>query len=373
MCRPTRLDSRSFGPVQPRRLRAQIFVRLAFTVNPFQIFCLANSAAAGSPPPNIADAFVEFDTLRDTRRGAWPRFARTPAYTRARTLRKRTHTQPDHRSPVARALPSCGSRTTRRHAPRSDVPTSYFSLCSTLFAKAATLAGNLPTQLARERRNRCGVREELVAVRTALVNCVRGWTRTLLLKFPSGVTTTLTKRIRDAATKHPPGLPEYIERVLASIDAIQEQIRKADKGLEQLPAEDPVCQRLMSVPGVGVGTSMRFVAAIDDVARFPSAHAVQSYLGLTPGEHSSSDRRQRTGITKAGPAPVRRTLTQAAWALRRSHPKDPISLWATDIELRRGKFIATIAVARKLAGVLYALWRDNSRYTPNYVARNRRA
>jgi transposase len=118
---------------------------------------------------------------------------------------------------------------------------------------------------------------------------------------------------------------------------------------------------------------MRFVAAVDDVARFPSAHAVQSYLGLTPGEHSSSDRRQRTGITKAGPAAVRRTLTQAAWSLRRSHPKDPISLWAADIELRRGKFIATIAVARKLAGVLYALWRDNSRYTPTYVARNRQA
>jgi len=202
---------------------------------------------------------------------------------------------------------------------------------------------------------------------------LRGWTRGLLLKFPSGVTATLTKRIRDAATKHPQGLPEYIERVLASIDAIQEQIVKADKELLQLAAEDPVCQRLMSVPGVGTVTSMRFVAAIDDVARFPSAHAVQSYLGLTPGEHSSSDRRQRTGITKAGPAPVRRTLTQAAWALRRSHPKDPISLWAADIELRRGKFVATIAVARKLAGVLYALWRDNSRYTPNYVARNNQA
>jgi transposase len=232
---------------------------------------------------------------------------------------------------------------------------------------------HLPTQLARERRNRCGVREELVAVRTALINCVRGWTRSLLLKFPSGATATFTKRIRDAAIKHPQGLPDYIERVLASIDAIQEQILKADKELEQLAAEDPVCQRLMSVPGVGIVTSMRFVAAVDDVARFPSAHAVQSYLGLTPGEHSSSDRRQRTGITKAGPAPVRRTLTQAAWSLRRSHPKDPISLWAADIELRRGKFIATIAVARKLAGVLYALWRDNSRYTPNYVARNRQA
>ena len=115
--------------------------------------------------------------------------------------------------------------------------------------------------------------------------------------------------------------------------------------LEQLAARAPVCQRLMSVPGVGAVTSMSFLAAIDDIARFQNAHAVQNHLGLTPGEHSSSDRRQRTGITKACPAALRRTLTQAACSLRRSHPKDPISLWAADIELRRGRFVATIAVA----------------------------
>lgn len=124
----------------------------------------------------------------------------------------------------------------------------------------------------------------------------------------------------------------------------------------------------MSVPGVGPVTSMRFVAAIDDVSRFPTAHAVESYLGLTPGEHSSSERRQRTGIAKAGPAAVRAALVQAAWNLRRTRPLDPISVWATAIGQRRGKFIATVAVARKLAGVLFALWRDGSRYAPNHSA-----
>jgi transposase len=122
----------------------------------------------------------------------------------------------------------------------------------------------------------------------------------------------------------------------------------------------------MSVPGIGPVTSMRFVAAIDDVSRFPSAHAVESYLGLTPGEHSSSERKQRTGITKAGSAAVRGALVQAAWNLRRTRPLDPISVWATAIEQRRGKFIATVAVARKLAGVLFALWRDGSRYAPRH-------
>jgi transposase len=171
--------------------------------------------------------------------------------------------------------------------------------------------------------------------------------------------------------QHCDGLPEYVERSLKVIDSLNEQLVLADKELEELAAEDPICQRLMSVPGVGPVSSLRFIAAIDDVSRFRSAHAVQGFLGPTPGENSSSERRQRTGITKAGPPAVRRALTQAAWNLRRYRPLDPISVWAAQIEHRRGKFIATMAVVRKLAGVLYALWRDGSVYEPNHVKQQR--
>ena len=172
-----------------------------------------------------------------------------------------------------------------------------------------------------------------------------------------------------AALNSPQGLPEYIERALKIIESVSEQLAIADRELEQLAEQDPVCQRLMSVPGVGPVTSMRFVSAIDDVSRFANAHAVQGYRGLTPGENSSSQRQQRTGITKAGPAPVRRALVQVSWNLRRLRPLDPISQWATEIEKRRGKFVATVAVARKLTGILYALWRDGSRYEPQYEQR----
>jgi transposase len=223
---------------------------------------------------------------------------------------------------------------------------------------------HVPTQLARQRRSMCGLREELVSSRTALINAVRGWTRTQLLKVRSGDCSTFCQRVRDVAMQRADGVPSYVERLLTVISSLNEQIAAADDELEELTAQDPLCQRLMSVPGVGPVTSLRFIAAVDDIARFPTAHAVQAYLGLTPGENSSSERKQRTGITKAGPAAVRRTLTQAAWNLRRSRPQDPISLWAAQIELRRGKFVATVAVARKLAGVLYALWRDGSTYEP---------
>lgn len=225
---------------------------------------------------------------------------------------------------------------------------------------------HVPSNLARQRRSMCGVREQLINARTGLVNCVKGWARTQALKFRSGGLSTLPTRMRDAVLKHSNGLPEYIDRLLIAIEALNTQITLADKELSQLVEQDPLCQRLMSIPGVGPVTAMRFVAAIDDLSRFRSAHAVQAYLGLTPGERSSSQRQQRTGITKAGPAALRWTLVQAAWSVRRHRPHDPICQWAAQIEERRGKFVATVAVARKLAGVLYALWRDGSVYDPRH-------
>lgn len=229
---------------------------------------------------------------------------------------------------------------------------------------------HVPSDLARQRRSMCGMREQLLATHTALINCVRGWARTQLLKIRSGDWNTFSKRARDAALGSESGLPEYVARLLTVLDSLTEQIALADKELKQLATHDPICHRLMTIPGIGPVTAMRFVAALDDVTRFPSAHAVQAFLGLTPGENSSSDRRQRTGITKAGPPAVRRALIQGAWSLRRSRPQHPISLWAKQIEERRGKFIATVAVARKLAGIMYALWRDGSSYELAHAARS---
>lgn len=229
---------------------------------------------------------------------------------------------------------------------------------------------HVPSDVARQRRTLCGLRASLVSARTALINTARGWTRTQLLKTGPSTSATFPDRLRKAAMARPEGLPEALERVLKVVDSLNEQIALADEELKQLAETDPICDRLMSVPGIGPVTSMRFVAALDDVSRFPSAHAVESYLGLTPGEHSSSERKQRTGITKAGSAAVRGALVQAAWNLRRTRPLDPISVWATAVEQRRGKFIATVAVARKLAGLLFAIWRDGSRYAPNHGARN---
>jgi hypothetical protein len=118
----------------------------------------------------------------------------------------------------------------------------------------------------------------------------------------------------------------------------------------------------MTVPGIGLVTAVRYVAALDQVGRFKTAHAVAAYLGLTPGERSSSERQQRTGITKAGPAALRRTLIQAAWSAMRTARDEPMVMWAEQVGQRRGRFIAVVALARKMAGILFALWRDGTTY-----------
>jgi len=214
----------------------------------------------------------------------------------------------------------------------------------------------------------CGNREELIECRTKLINNVRGWLRTQLWRVRTGATSSFPERVTEHATKIEQQVPEHIARTLPLIEELTKQIHAADHQLQQIASEHPTCLRLMTVPGVGPVTAVRFLAAIDDVTRFPNAHSVQSYIGLTPGENSSSDRKQRTGITKAGPAKLRRTLVQAAWCVMRNPSNDPLATWARQLATRKHKFVAVVALARKLVGVLFAIWRDGTTYRPKEAA-----
>jgi len=221
---------------------------------------------------------------------------------------------------------------------------------------------HVPSAQARQRKTMCGMREALVSARTKLVNTVRGWLRAEARRPRSGEVSTFADRVR--ALYADTTLPVYVERQLRMIDLLNQELAEADRELAAAAKADPTARRLMTVPGVGPSTSIRFVAALDEISRFSGAHAVESYLGLVPGEDSSSDRRRRTSITKAGPPALRWCLVQAAWAARRARRADPMQRWADEIEKRRGKRVAVLALARKLAGILYAIWRDGTEYEP---------
>ena len=157
---------------------------------------------------------------------------------------------------------------------------------------------------------------------------------------------------------------------LELLGPINKQIEALDEELERIVAADEVTRRLTTVPGVGPVTATAFVATVDDVTRFRHAHQVEAYLGLIPCEWSSSETQRRGHITKAGNGRMRWLLVQAAWCiLRRRQRPETAALrdWADRIAGRRGRAIAAVALARRLAGILFAIWRDGTVYDATKV------
>ena len=227
---------------------------------------------------------------------------------------------------------------------------------------------HVPSELSRERKALCNSRSTLLGCRTKLINYVRGRLRTRAVVLSRRKPDTFPQHVRELLLSLPDGVPAHLQRVLTVIDTLNQQLKDADKELLALAEQDPLCKRLMTVPGVGPVIAMRFVAVVDQPERFHSAHHLMSYLGLTPGERSSSMRSHRTGITKAGCSDLRHALVQGAWSMMRCKKQEPMAQWALLVANRRNKQVAVVALARKLIGVLWAMWSTGSDYQRDKAA-----
>ena len=213
-------------------------------------------------------------------------------------------------------------------------------------------------------RMQLGVRRALVETRAHYVVTIRSMLRSEGLKLPSCAAKHFLRKFK--STELPPAIRETIKPLAAALEAIGPQIDSIDKQLEEQCSEQPVIQLLSSAPGVGRIISAVFMSVIDTPLRFRKAHQVESYLGLVPSE-STSGKRKVGSITKHGNAYLRSMLVQAAWHVLRQRASDPLKRWGHEIAKRRGKCVAAIAVARRLAGILWAMWRDNTPYNPSTV------
>ena len=157
------------------------------------------------------------------------------------------------------------------------------------------------------------------------------------------------------------------------IDVLNLELAKADETFATLVTQDPVVARLTTLPGIGPITASAYVAALDDAARFGGAAQVASYLGLVPREYSSGEQQRRGHVLRSAHPYVQALLVQAAWRIVRV--KDPrtaaLRTWADAIARRRGKKIAMVALARRLARMLFAMWRDAVAYDPARIRSSR--
>jgi transposase len=144
------------------------------------------------------------------------------------------------------------------------------------------------------------------------------------------------------------------------LDRLNPIITELTHAIEQEVEQCPAAQRLITHPGVGPLTALAFVLIIGKADRFQCGKQVASYLGLVPLEDSSGNRRRLGHITKQGSSMLRFLLVEAAQVTVRSLPE-----WRSKyfhLAMRRGRKIAKVAMARRLAVRLYWMWRKGWDY-----------
>lgn len=205
-----------------------------------------------------------------------------------------------------------------------------------------------------------------VAERTARINIVRGALREQGIVIPVGaprVVPTVLALIEDADSAVPDGLRQTLWEACQEIQDLERRIKGVEKQLEAMAKQFPAYGRLRTIPGVGLLTATALLAFVGDVRRFTTGRHFASYLGLTPNEHSSGLMRHLGGISKRGDCYLRMLLVHGArsvlFASRRLENPERLRAWAMEIEKRSGFNKAAVALANKLARIIWAVWRQD--------------
>ncbi|MFZ2507697.1 MAG: transposase, partial [Steroidobacteraceae bacterium] len=175
-----------------------------------------------------------------------------------------------------------------------------------------------------------------MGTRTARINWLRGALREVGVSIPVGARRGIGA-VRQALAAPQPALPgvlcRFIEETLAEIAELEQRGARIERELASLTHDDAVVRGLLAIPGIGPLSATALAATIVDIQRFPSGRHLASWLGLTAREHSSGERR------------------------RLGRPLDRLRAWALATAQRCGYNKATVALANKLARIVWATWK----------------
>jgi transposase len=211
------------------------------------------------------------------------------------------------------------------------------------------------------------VRAAWNAERVARINLLRGLWREFGINAPVGAErgiAELRRVIADDGTAVPEMLRGTLLDLLEELRAIDERQLQLEAHLAQIARQSPVCQRLRTIPGIGVITSTAFFGAVADIRTFRTGRRFAGWLGLTPREHSSGTTRRLGAISKRGDGYLRMLLVYGARAVlysgnaarRAGRPLDALRAWGLRVLARSGHNKAAVAIANKLARIVWATW-----------------
>jgi len=207
----------------------------------------------------------------------------------------------------------------------------------------------------------------VVCRRTAQGNQIRGLLMEYGLVIPQG-RKVLCGQLPDILADADNGLSLMFRDLLSGLWEemihLEQRVAEYDLQIETLSKQSEVCQRLMTVPGVGPMVATALVASVADGKVFKSGREMAAWLGLVPRQHSTGGKPKLLGISKRGDTYLRKLIIHGARATLRWTDKknDKRSVWATSLKERRGQNVAAVALANKIVRTAWVLITRNEDY-----------
>ena len=221
----------------------------------------------------------------------------------------------------------------------------------------------IKTRVSYEVRSLLAGRDVLVHTRVKLENEIRGLLRTFGVLFgkAAGGFSRRADELVAGELDASPVMRRLVEVLLQARTAVMDQIKVLDRQLTVLAKADPVARLFMTAPGVGVITSLSVASAFDQAERFRRSSSAGAYLGLTPRRYESGEVSRNGRISKHGSALTRKHLYEAATTLlTRTTRFSHLKAWGLRLAQASGFKKARVAVARKLAVILHAMWKTQT-------------
>jgi len=216
-------------------------------------------------------------------------------------------------------------------------------------------------------------RDLLVREQTALVNQVRGF----LLEYGIAVAQgkshlyrALPAILEDATNELTPRFRELLRGLHERCSALAARLEAYDVEIGGIAAAHPLCQRLMTIPGVGPKVATALLASVGNAANFRTGRDLAAWIGLVPRQDTTGGKPKLLGIGGRGNLHLRCLLVHGARAVMtwRSRRPDALKAWAASLTSRVHINVAVCALANKIARIAWAVLRHNTVYDASRLA-----
>lgn len=221
------------------------------------------------------------------------------------------------------------------------------------------------SRVSQERRALLRAREVAIKSRLNVENTIRGLLASFGIRLPKYLK-TYDQRVRRALE----GQIDLMRIILPLLHLRTEALRQASaltKDMMRQARVDEACRRLMTIPGIGAVSAVTYVATIDTPDRFAQSRSVGAYIGLTSRKYQSGDIDYSGRISRRGDQMLRTVLYEAANSLLcrvKSGSGQHLKDWAIGLKKRTSHKKAVVALARKLAVIMHAIWKDGTEFEP---------